>query len=194
MKKFFNMIEVTLAIAVVGLGMAGIMSLFPVGVQASRDAIGDNYSADSVEQMLAYMAAACQSSWTTYISSDGTTGNIKEYAAVSPIADTDTTPPVLADRIGDTNLFNTAIGSGKDVFCIRQPATGNPDFAAHIRIWKAKITNMTIAGNSGVELPYYDAVHNLGAVRLYAEISWPVEKPYSKRTKRVYTIELFKQN
>jgi hypothetical protein len=32
--------------------MAGIMALFPVGFNATRDAIGDNYSSDFADQFL----------------------------------------------------------------------------------------------------------------------------------------------
>jgi type II secretory pathway pseudopilin PulG len=63
-KKYFNMIEVTLAIAIVGLGIAGIMSLFPVGLNATRDAVGDNYAADSAEDFLNYISQAAQADWT----------------------------------------------------------------------------------------------------------------------------------
>ena len=194
-KLLFNLIEVTLAIAVVGIGIAGVMSLFPVGVQASRDAIGDNYAADSVEQVLVYLASASQNNWASYISSDGTdNGTIKEYASASVITDASITLPLDTDRIANTNLFSTSLGN--DVFCIKQPATGNADFVAHVKLWKAPISNMTIAGVSGITLPYFQTVagYNVGAARIYAEVSWPVQKPYSKRTKRVYAVELFKQN
>jgi type II secretory pathway pseudopilin PulG len=196
MKKFFNMIELTLAIAVVGIGMVGIMALFPVGVNASRDAVGDNYAADSVEQMLTYIATACQdtpatlNNWTTYVGTVATDGRIKEYAYASQLYDDNITVPTT--RISNTNIFTTTLGN--DIYGIKQPATGNADFTAHVKLWKAKIENMTIAGSTIPELPYYNVTHNIGAARIYAEVSWPVEKPYSKRTKRTYSLELFKQN
>lgn len=193
MKKFFNMIELTLAIAVVGIGMVSIMSLFPVGVNASRDAVGDNYAADSVEQILVYIAAECQRDWTSYISTSGILGNITDNAP--PIPDTATSTSAWPSPIVGTNLFTPVNALGANIYGIQQPAFGNPDFTAHIRIWKAQITNMTIAGNP-VTIPYYQVAGSniIGAARIYAEVSWPVEKPYSKRTKRVYALELFKQN
>ena len=39
--KNFTLVEITLAI-----GMAGVMTLLPIGFNASRDAMGDNYSSD----------------------------------------------------------------------------------------------------------------------------------------------------
>lgn len=192
MRKFFNMIEVTLAIAVVGLGMTGIMALFPVGFQSSRDAIGDNYSADAGEQFLSYLCRACQTDWTTMIHNGTTSGTIPEsYATGTDLntlaKNTDLWTPVAG------NIF-TVDGSPSDVFGIKQPATGNPDFTAHIKVWKSQITNMNIGVASGITIPYYDAVYNIGAARLNVEISWPVEKPYSAREKRFFCMEIFKQN
>lgn len=189
MRKFFNMIEVTLAIAVVGLGMTGIMALFPVGFQASRDSIGDNYSADAGEQFLSYLGRTCQTNWTTLIHDGTTDGTI--LSTPPTIGPTDTLVPTTG-RISDTNLFLS--GYGSNIFCIKQPATGNPDFTAHIKVWKSPITNMNIGGASGISIPYYDAVYNIGAARLNVEISWPVEKPYTAREKRFFCLELFKQN
>ena len=48
----FTLIEITLAIGIVAIGMAGVMALFPIGLNASRDAIGDNYSSSISEQFL----------------------------------------------------------------------------------------------------------------------------------------------
>jgi hypothetical protein len=116
---------------------------------------------------------------------------IREYAAASPINDTDITVPTT--QISNTNIFTTTLGN--DIYCIKQPATGNADFVAHVKIWKERITNMTIAGTS-VNIPYYQVSgsNTIGAARIYAEVSWPVEKPFSKRMKRTYALELFKQN
>jgi hypothetical protein len=195
MKKFFNMIEVTLAIAVVGLGMAGIMALFPVGFQSSRDAIGDNYAADTAEQVLSYLASACQTNWTTMISSDGTagTGSIPEgYASGTSVSSLPTSTDLWTQVFG--NIFKVDL-STLDVFGIKQPATGNPDFTAHIKVWKSQITNMNIGGVSGISIPYYSNISGttIGAARLNVEISWPVEKPYSAREKRFFCLEIFKQ-
>ena len=50
----FNLVEVALAMAVVGMGIAGVMALFQLGMQQSRDAVGDNYAADSAEQFITF--------------------------------------------------------------------------------------------------------------------------------------------
>ena len=56
----FTMVEVTMAIGVIAIGMMGIMALFPIGFQAARDAIGDNYSSDLADQFLQVIAMQCK--------------------------------------------------------------------------------------------------------------------------------------
>ena len=39
----FNLIEVTMAIAIVGIGIAGVMALFPPAIEANKAANNQNY-------------------------------------------------------------------------------------------------------------------------------------------------------
>lgn len=64
--QFFNMIEVILALTVVAVGMTSIMGLFPVGLNASRNAIAQNMSADVADQMITYLRVMGESSQTAY--------------------------------------------------------------------------------------------------------------------------------
>lgn len=52
---FFNMIEVLLALTVIAVGMTSVLGLFPVGLNASREAIAQNCSADVADQMITYL-------------------------------------------------------------------------------------------------------------------------------------------
>ena len=58
--SLFTLVEVTMAIGVIALGMMGIMALFPIGFQASRNAIGDNYSSELADQFLQVIAMQCK--------------------------------------------------------------------------------------------------------------------------------------
>jgi type II secretory pathway pseudopilin PulG len=53
--RYFNMIEVVLAMAVIALAMTSVLALLPVGLNASRDAIGLNYSADAANNIIGRM-------------------------------------------------------------------------------------------------------------------------------------------
>ena len=200
MKKFFNMVELTLAIAVVGIGMVGIMALFPVGFQASRDAMGDNYAADTAEQILSYLARDCQANWVYSIDVGDSVGNIKALAFSTLDMDTLSKNTDTWTPQANTNICTLGGASPPSyVYGIKQPVSGAnpPDFTAHIKVWKSQIKNMNIGGVSGIEIPYYQdlglGLPKVGAVRLNVEISWPIEKPYSAREKRFFCMELFKQ-
>lgn len=64
--RYFNIVEVALALAVVGLGMASILALFPVGLSASRNAIGNNCSADVAEEFMGYIKSFAEASTSNY--------------------------------------------------------------------------------------------------------------------------------
>ena len=51
---FFNMIEVLLALTVIAIGMTSVLGLFPVGLNASRNAVAQNCSADVADQLTTY--------------------------------------------------------------------------------------------------------------------------------------------
>jgi len=52
-KKFFNMIEVVLALGVAAIGLAGIMAVIPVSLKAARSADNENAAADTVNTFFA---------------------------------------------------------------------------------------------------------------------------------------------
>lgn len=199
------MIEVTLAIAVVGLGMAGIMALFPVGFQASRDSIGDNYASNAAGQFMSLIARRCNDPtlddpldladdtskdfWDENISTSGVIGTSIPSPGADPSLSTfpksidssnssGTDLPVL-----ENNIYPSSTAG---VFRIKTGSSSVADFYATIRIWKSQLTGLWIF-DQNADIPY-----NL-ATRLNVEISWPVDKPYASRDKRYYCIELFKQ-
>ncbi len=51
------MIEVVLAMGIIAVGMTSIMGLFPVGINASRDAVGYNTSVEMASNLISYMRA-----------------------------------------------------------------------------------------------------------------------------------------
>ena len=53
--RFFNMIEVLLALTVIAVGMTSVLGLFPVGLNASREAIAQSCSADVADQTITYL-------------------------------------------------------------------------------------------------------------------------------------------
>lgn len=75
------MIEVLLALVVIAIGMSSVLGLFPVGLNASRNSIAENVSADVADQMVTYLRVMGESSATAYDSTFITsTTNLPEYA------------------------------------------------------------------------------------------------------------------
>ena len=48
-RSAFNLIELTLAIAVVGIGIASIMALFVPAIDSTKNSIADNYADEPAE-------------------------------------------------------------------------------------------------------------------------------------------------
>ncbi|MCF6175047.1 MAG: hypothetical protein L3J71_04730 [Victivallaceae bacterium] len=106
-KQYFNMIEIALAIAIIAFGMSSILVLFPVGLNASRDSMADNYSADAVEQFVSYIQAYANKGATEY-------DNLF-ITSTALYFITDTQPPatdINLDSFGDNVLPPSPLTSG----------------------------------------------------------------------------------
>jgi hypothetical protein len=183
-KRYFNMVEVALAMAVVGLGIAGIMSLFPVGLNASRDAIGDNYSADATNDFIQYIIQFARVSDTNWDVLKGlptsNPGEAGEGASADLTGWTNPIPqyPQVYMKNGVSYLFR--IYQGKDI-------PTNTDFRGAIRLWISPVTVNYFSGSWQV-----GNISSDDAIGLNIEISWPVERPYDQRSKRFIYTEVFK--
>jgi hypothetical protein len=182
----FNLIEVTLAIGIVAVGMAGLMALFPIGFNATRDAIGENYSADTADQLLhvmAYYSKMGSSQWIALLGDGTTTGMIKEESAKPSSAPTDP-PSSLTPVFGIGNIYDAG-ASSNGVYYVEAKTGSTVDFAAHAIVWKTAAHDI---GSSGALLPWDIAA------TINVELSWPAGKPYARRTKRYYQLTVFNPN
>ena len=181
------MVEMALALGVVAVGIVSILALFPIGLNASRDAMADSFAADAAEQMIHQMEYMLQTNWTTYL--PGIPGS---------------KPPTgtfVGDPVPNTNgtIFQNAISGTTDgryrvIRFVDRSITVPPvydantdvlDFEAILLIWKS---NVSIPGPSG-PVPVADSV----AVALNLEVSWPAQLPYEQRQISYYTKEVFKR-
>lgn len=221
MKKLFNLIEIALAIGVIGIGMTAIMALFPVGFSATRQAIAQNYATDAADQFLTYIVRYCNDRtvivagppkeyfWDYFIYSDSgtptntgddTQGLLLAEPAEAPQPSfwsqnwntTDsaakTAEATLTTLMEDTtNIFqSTAPATYPGLFRITQGSTIVTDFEGIARVWRAPVTGVWIyEQNLDINYAY--------SARLYMELSWPAQKPYSKREKKTFCIEVFRQ-
>jgi len=99
------MIEIALAMAIIAFGMTSILGLFPVGLNACRSAVAENYSADAIEQFSSYLKGYAESSRANFdqLFAPGT----GFYTVTKPVATSTTC-------IDATNDFVKGISFGVD--------------------------------------------------------------------------------
>lgn len=183
MKRIFTMVEITLSLAVIGIGVAGIMALFPVGFNATRDAMGENYSADSSGYLLHYMQQEYKKDNTWPTSESLAT-------AKSGCSESSTWTSLGAP-------FDALYTAGTSTFGIKQGSAAITDFSAYCKVWTSQ-PMLAGGGTPGNPPPAPVRLFAAGvndnyekAVRFNIEISWPMEKPYAARMKRFYCLEAF---
>jgi len=174
-KNRFNLIEITLAMAVLAVGMTGVMALFPVGFKANSDSIATNNAVLVANKIYSIIKASKSSNWnqwffnpkitvpdhrpgTLYI--DGTKdGDAAEFGDISGI--NGDTPYNAGEPASKTS------GPGPDPFGIygvdapkgslypgllyaqlTDGASDMPTFQAHIRIWWTSVKRAEIIGTA----------------------------------------------
>ena len=214
MKKYnFNMVEIALAMVVIALGISGILGLFSVGVNAKKAAISENNVADAAEYILGVCKAYISNKYENDESITLEKIGLKERGDTDPnevnttdwSVDTDrqftldnSTPEPktsgLYHKGGDNNTI-------PQIFCymaVRGNSTDGyvTDSQLQGYIWVSKIqaafADATgVSGKDGegnttkkVELGYQYGV------RVHLEVSWPVEKPYEEREKKVFVMDV----
>ena len=210
----FNMIEVVLAMAIIAFGMSSILGLFPVGLNALKSSMVDNYCSDSVDQMVGYMKNQAEYSTGTY-NALVNPGTIPDAAALTAAVGADRSKVVngstldgycatfLADYrasnfpatykrvFTDMNIFQAATGMPYLYFIVQGQITSkNIDFSAMLLVWKSPV-NYTVQVSPG---NWYNGPAVPNAYQYFSginfELSWPLEKPYAQREKKYYYIEV----
>lgn len=183
-KHNFTMVEIMLALGVCVIGICGIMVLFPIGANASRDAAVETYAANAADQMLHYLKYKMQLNNTDW----------KNTIAGLPNAN-----PDFSD---DTDDLFTNWGSADTDFPTVFPKTGTQG-VYQIISWRGdgtpnlssadKIEFRTIM-NVWYESTGISGVNEYFAVRLNTEVCWPAALPAAARQKKTYCLEVFNPN
>lgn len=178
LQQRFNLVEITLAMAVIGMGVAGVMALMQLGMTSSKNAIGDNYAAEAADQFVTYVYG---------ISADATAWNAGGLTAIPGAKPADNAEGgATPTDIPNTNLISSDVPG---LYWCTQGSGDVTDFEAAIRIWQTQITGVYFSdanASEDIDLDY--------AVKLNVEVSWPVGKPYEHREKRYYHVEVFNRN
>jgi len=214
----FNMIEVVLAMAIIAFGMSSILGLFPVGLNALKSSMADNYCSDSIDQMVGYLKNQAEYSSTTYTAliTNSTTG-LRDAAGLTAILGANRANAVngsTLDGFRDTFLADyrtsnfTGTSTFKRVFTdmnIFQVQTYNNmpylyfiaqgqmtsksiDFSAMLLVWKSPVIYNMKDSAGGISQCTDTTYAKFSGINF--ELSWPLEKPYAQREKRYYYVEV----
>jgi hypothetical protein len=184
-KHYFNLVEVALAIGILAIGVTAIMSLFPIGFERSREAIGENYCAEAADSLFSYIARETTSSsgnWTSFFTN--------ELIPTSKASFADDKTDSAGDWIsaeGDVYTLLDYPDGQSGVYGIKVQTGDVTDFTGQALLWQSNLPTLLVSDEE-VNIP------NTSAVGVNLEISWPVEKPYSKRKKNYYYFELYNSN
>jgi len=195
----FNMVEVVLALGVAVIGVVCVMGLLPVGLNASRDAMADNYLPDVAQELLVYIQTSADADPTFLDSLPDS------VAALSDEQQEDFSDPVTNAAHFDRFLSGSLDESGGLVlqytevsgwFLIVQQTMVDGvrviDFSAAAKVWKDTAADVAADYNE-FSIPADDLAKVV--TRVFVEISWPATIPYARRVElgnvRTYRLELF---
>ena len=181
-KKFFNLIEVLLALGVTAVGIMGIMAVIPVTLNANRDASADNLIADVANSKFAKIAFDVKKDFAAKLKNNGgypenkpSDEDLKDmFEPWTPIGFNDD-----SDFLTDGNMAKDGILYSGTKFAMGRNGKG-PELTGDILLWKTFPTDV-------VGVP--DNASSKILIRVYMEVSWPSAAPYAERKKRVYVRE-----
>ena len=174
----FNLIEVTMAIAILGIGIAGVMALFPPAIEANKVANNENYLGGVSETLMTFLETKVFSNFDT------------EKLASEPKApaeganlDKDWTEEKNQKDSGFPELYELTANKLYGV----KSADGT--VTAYISIWTTGAlpsSSLDIAGST-------ETINlSTDSRRVYVEVSWPAVVPATARQKKYYVFDCFK--
>lgn len=213
----FNMVEIMLAVIVIALGIAGTFVLFPVGLNANKDATAENSIADIAEYVTAFVRAQCMTSGiSTNAGNPFDTGELADVfcsrtATVSDPVDVDNLSGSWKAASGNSG---DAVDLAKDsllkhsngIYLYRQfsgPADAPyVDFSAIARVYIDKSDSNASGFNeehfinvAGVDKKYSEISGTVNIrkflIPVVLELSWPATVPELEREKRYFRFEIF---
>ena len=204
-QRFFNMIEVLLALAISAIGITSILGIIPLGLKANRDAMSETFAADIANSYFAELSirAAYSADFDVFaktnigfsssagkdITVDG--NSFRVYAnPITELPARQIKPKTIGndeDGIHWEEKNITVGGKAHKYYEITIGKAGTnvaPDFEADLCGWYCCPNDIPDVDNSDT-----DGDRNL--VRVYLEVSWPVNTAYANREKRIFVREFF---
>ncbi len=168
---YYNLVEITLAMAVVGIGIAGIMALFVPALEASKESIAESHASQVATTLLAYIERTKKNNWSVAFPTAEPSSPLELNFNSNGEPDTaGWGSEILPDlySIGG-GIYGLKVGNGSQ-------------FCAFAKVWTTSETPQDASGS--VSVPSGDFV------RIHVEIAWPATVPDANRQKRYYIVEL----
>ncbi len=188
-KKYFSMVELVLAIGVAVIGVICVLGLLPVGLNANRDAVADNYLPDMAQMMLNFIQ----------VNSDLNPGFVSGLPGAKPSGGDYNYPD---DGPGEGGSWGGSLFGGfKDASGGLVLATSTP--GEYLVVQQSVIDGAPVPECTGVMrvwrvTPDFSgelSVVPAGSRTVLVEVSWPADFPYERRVDlgnvRTYSLELF---
>lgn len=180
--RYFNMVELALAMAVLAIGISSILVLFPVGINASTNARANDQVpmiADVVLENIKNIALKDKlTDWTT-------------MNAAIPTSEPSDSDLLSATRVDPAILGNLHTTNKTGIFVYKN----GDDFNASVRFWRDTNYDDFQIGSVSLTAASDIAALKTMAALIYVEISWPVDMAYADRVAagnvRTYRLELF---
>lgn len=212
-RQDFTLVEIMIALALLGVGLVAVLGIFPIGVATTRDAMAESTATDAADQTLhmirrmakcslpGHVAGGCGSAcaWKTTID-DGDEVPPETDLAAAPESSLDFTP--TADNYQNAEMFTggTMIkkpGSRGIYKLIRYRQAGGAHTSHGEPYYKPDTDELDFEAiavlwksKSPLVAPDDPSPYSKAAV-VNMEISWPAHLPPEKRTKATYSLELF---
>lgn len=166
---YYNLVEITLAMAVVGIGIAGIMALFVPALDASKEAVAESHASQVATTLLAYLERAKKNNWSFLPPSAEPDPKTELGFNDEGIPDTSgwgsEVLPGLYSLDGDGKYYGLKVGDGSQ-------------FCAFAKVWTSAVTVKD--ATESLEVPSGDFI------RINVEISWPATVSPDDRKNRHY--------
>lgn len=207
--RHFSMLEVLLAIVVVGVGLAVLMLLFPVAARTANDTIDNNYVPMVASSFITYTLSSVDADKIKYSKIQNASSNNKPIEAIPDLDKIETKCKKLGSVSADAEPISfysyPASAQYPEGFCVvikGCDASGKytvVDFAAAAKLEKATAANLDgilYYNNDVYSSNSNSQVDALGSstftdkfARFILTVSWPLEVPPAARKSRVFIIE-----
>ncbi len=196
-RQSFNLIEIVLAIGAVAIGIVSIMALFPIGANASRDAMAEGYAAALADQILHHYASLARTSWSNVLALPEDNGVGSDLNDFSPTLEGGKTIYPKPGQTGVYKIIQYRDLDGDGSFSATEPL----DFEAIVTVWRSRsdIFDLNQDGNFDNDDVNRDGLTNIAdkthaynlAVKLNMCIAWPAQLPPNARKRNSYCLEIF---